>query len=61
MFIFSIFEPNDAYKKNAYNKTVCMCAEIATFYVDNATKNYKNIKDLDSFKGSWMGYNKGAA
>ena len=27
-----------------------MCAEIATFDVDNATKDYEKIKDLDPNK-----------
>ena len=37
-----------------------MCTEIATFDVDNATKNYKRIIDLGPYKGSGAGYHWGA-
>ena len=33
-----------------------MCTETATFDVDNATKNYKKIKEFAPFKGSGVGY-----
>ena len=38
-----------------------MCTEIATFNLDNATKNYKKIIDLGPLKKSWVGYDWGAA
>ena len=33
-----------------------MCTEIATFDVDNATKNYENIIDWGPYKGPGVGY-----
>ena len=38
-----------------------MFSEIMTFDVNNATKNYKKIKDLGRFKGSRVGYDMGVA
>ena len=38
-----------------------MCTEIATFDVDNATKNYEKIIDLGPYKGSGVGCDLGVA
>ena len=48
--------PTPLRNKDNQAPTRNICTETATFYMDNATKNFKKIIDFGPYKGKGVGY-----